>query len=204
MRETSKTLWIALFCLLSLGAIACSPPEEELASARARLEEVREAGAETYAPEALQAAQEALETAEAEIDVQAEKSFLARRYQRSRELLQAAEETAGQAVLAAEQGREQARREAEQGLEAARAAIESARVQLDELAACASKPKGFDQDLELLGGNLDGVEAELGEVESQLGAEQWAEARTRVRAIQGELDAFRAELDEAATRSGCV
>lgn len=204
MRTTSKMLWIAVLLTLTFGTLACSPPEEELNSARARLEEVREAGAETYAPEAWQAAQEALDAAEAEIDAQTEKSFVGRRYQRSRELLQVAEETAGQAVLAAEQGREQARGEAEQGLVAARTAVESARVRLDELAACATKPKGFDQDLELLGGNLDGIEAELSEVDSQLAAEAWAEARTRVRAIEGELDAFRAELDEAATKSGCA
>jgi len=205
MQRTNRTSWMAVLggLILILGTTACSPPEEELTSARASLEEAREAGAETYAPQAWQQAQEALQAAEAEIEAQAEKSFASRRYQQSRELLQGAEEVAGQAVLAAEQGLEQARREAEQALEAARSALESARSRLADLAACESKPKGFDQDLELLGGTLDGVETELAEVDSRLAAEEWAEARTRARAIQEELDAFATELDAAAAETGC-
>jgi hypothetical protein len=197
--------WMAVLgaLILILGTLACSPPEEELTSARASLEGAREAGAEAYAPKAWQQAQEALQAAEAEIEAQAGKSFVSRRYQPSRDLLQAAEETAGQAVQAAEQGRKQARREAEQGLEAAGSALESARSRLADLAACESKPKGFDQDLELLGGTLDGVEAELAEVETRLAAEEWAEARTQARAIEEELDAFAAEVDEAAAETGC-
>lgn len=96
----------------ALTLSACSaPPDEAVAAARAAEVTALEAGAETYAPDALPAVAAAREALEAELAAQEGKMALTRSFRRAGELAQAYRAAADQAAAAAASAYEQAKNE---------------------------------------------------------------------------------------------
>lgn len=202
MRFTRNHLLLATLMLL-LPLAACAPPEEEIQTAETALDDAQAAGAQTYAPETWNEAQQTLEAAKTEIEVQQAKNFITRSYQDARELLAQAEEQASAAVNAAAEEKARVREEARSAIDMARQSLTDVRDQLDELAECPRQPKGFTKDLELLAGQTDGIEAELASAQQAFDEEDFYGASEVAAAVQDQIDALSAELTNAKETIGC-
>ena len=188
---------------LVLVAGCAKPPQVELDKAKAALNTAAEAEAATYAPQAWQAAQDAMNAVNAEMEVQANKFALFRSYKNTKELITAAETAAMEAEQAGRAGKEKARQEAQTALDQVRTALTDAQNMLAELEKCRRKPKGFKQDMELLQGNLDGLNASLPEVESAMSGEEFLTAKSLAEQLQQRIDTFTADIAAAKTKIRC-
>jgi len=204
MRARSLVVRLLIVTLpLVLVAGCAKPPQVELDKAKAALNTAAEAEAATYAPEAWQAAQDAMNAVNAEMEVQANKFALFRSYKKTKELVVAAETASTEAEQAGRAGKERARQEAQAALDSVRTALTDAQNMLAELEKCRRKPKGFKQDLELLQGNLDGLNASLPEVESAMSGEEFLTAKSLAEQLQQRVDTFAADIAAAKTKINC-
>jgi hypothetical protein len=204
MRARSLVVRLLVVTLpLVLVAGCAKPPQVELDKAKAALNTAAEAEAATYAPEAWQAAQDAMNAVNAEMEVQANKFALFRSYKNTKALIVTAETAATEAEQAGRAGKEKARQEAQAALDAVRTALTDAQNMLAELDKCKRKPKGFKQDMELLQGNLDGLNASLPEVESAMSGEEFLTAKSLAEQLQQRVDTFAADIAAAKTKINC-
>ena len=204
MRARSLVVRLLVLTLpLVLVAGCAKPPQVELDKAKATLNTAGEAEAATYAPQEWQAAQDAMNAVNAEMEVQANKFALFRSYKKTKELITAAETAATQAEQAGRAGKEKARQEAQAALDAVRTALTDAQNMLAELDKCKRKPKGFKQDMELLQGNLDGLNASLPEVESAMTSEEFLTAKSLAEQLKQRIDTFAADIAAAKTKINC-
>lgn len=196
--------WTALtIAVVALLAVSCSPPQEAIDGARASLTAADSVEAARYAPEAWQAAEQAMQAVDAELATQAGKFALFRSYGRTEELIAVAEEQAAAAEEAANAGREQAREAAQAALTGATAALDSAQAQLDALQQCKRKPKGFAADVEKLTGMLAGLRAQLPGIEAAVGSGDFLGAQSAAEALLAEANGLVTEFTDARTRLGC-
>ncbi len=204
MRARSLVVRLLVLTLpLVLVAGCAKPPQVELDKAKAALNTAAEAEAATYAPQDWQAAQDAINAVNAEMEVQANKFALFRSYKKTKELIAAAETAATQAEQAGRAGKEQARQESQAALDLVRTALTDAQNMLAELDKCKRKPKGFKQDMELLQGNLDGLNASLPEVESAMTSEEFLTAKSLAEQLKQRVDTFAADIAAAKTKINC-
>jgi hypothetical protein len=204
MRARSLVVRLLVVTLpLVLVAGCAKPPQVELDKAKAALNTAGEAEAATYAPQEWQAAQDAMNAVNAEMEVQANKFALFRSYKKTKELITAAETAATGAEQAGRAGKEKARQEAQAALDAVRTALTDAQNMLAELDKCKRKPKGFKQDMELLQGNLDGLNASLPEVESAMTSEEFLTAKSLAEQLKQRIDTFAADIAAAKTKINC-
>lgn len=204
MRARSLVVRLLVVTLpLVLVAGCAKPPQVELDKAKAALNTAAEADAATYAPEAWQAAQDAMNAVNAEMEVQANKFALFRSYKNTNQLIAAAETAATEAEQAGRAGKEKGRQEAQAALDMVRTALTDAQNMLAELDKCKRKPKGFKQDMELLQGNLDGLNASLPEVESAMSGEEFLTAKSLAEQLQQRVDTFAADIAAAKTKINC-
>lgn len=199
--KKSVVLLIALSIVVSLTA--CSPPEEEIQAAESAADKAKAEDAETYAPDAWADAQQTLDAAKAEIEKQNDKNFITRSYKDARELLAQAEQKANAAASAAAEERARARDAARNALDTARQGLADVRGLLDELAECPRQPKGFKKDLELLAGQADAIEAEIGNAQQTFDDGDLYGASDAAAAVQERIDSLSAELTAAKEKIGC-
>lgn len=199
-----KTLSISVLTLsLVLIAGCAKPPTEQVDAARGLVDQARAAGAETYASDQWQAAQEAMNAVQAELDVQAGKLALVRSYRHTSELIAGAEEAAKAAQQAAVEGKEAARQAAEAELLATEESLTHASELIETLAACKRAPKGFSADLEQLRGNLDALNAEVAGIDEAIAGESYLQAETDARALGEKAATLVADLTSAREKLGC-
>lgn len=145
----------------------------------AALEAARAAGAETYATDAFQKAQDLLNRAEAEKKTQDEKFVLFRSYKDSAALYtQAAAEltTASQAAAA---GKEQARADATQAVESAKTALAAA----GDALATAPRSKDSKADLDLWANDLSTYATTVSEAEAAIASEDYVGAKAKAESV---------------------
>ncbi|HEX9887330.1 MAG TPA: hypothetical protein VGA70_12620 [Longimicrobiales bacterium] len=192
METTSKRGVIVLSLLLAAGACA-DPPAEAIALAAEAREAALAAGAEEYAPEALNQVAEARAAMEAELAVQSERWAVRRAYGRAQELADTYRVAAEQAEAAAGAAREQVRQEATDLLALARQALTEARDAL----AVAPVGKGSRADVEALIADLDTAAQGLDDADAALAAERYLEARSMVSAAREIIDRVGAAVAQA-------
>ena len=133
----SKLLILALcLSLVAMGLACANAPQASIDEAKNALEAAREAGAEEYAPEAWQGAQDALTSAMTEVEAQNERFALLRSYDAAEQLLEEAQQAANTAATEAAEARERARLEAEGLIQEAQTALTAATTAVD------TAPKG--------------------------------------------------------------
>ena len=178
MRSTSLT--VVLVTLGAFGMSACSkPPEQAIQAGATALEEAKAAGAETYAPDALQQAQDLMAQAEAEKKVQDEKFVLFRSYKQSEALYTQAKASMDTAKQAAATAKEQAKADATQAIADANAAIAAA----GEALSAAPRSKDSRADLELWANDLNTYGASIAEAEASLAAEDYLGAKAKAEGV---------------------
>jgi colicin import membrane protein len=166
--------------LTVLGLAACSkPPEQAMQAGSAALEQAKAAGAETYAADALQKAQDALNRADAEKKAQDEKFVLFRSYKTSEQLYNEAKTELDAATQAAAAGKEQAKADATKAVDDAKAAVAAA----NEALAKAPKSKDTKADLELWANDLGTYATSITEAETAIGSEDFLGAKAKAESV---------------------
>ena len=190
----NKSVVTGLLVLTVLGMAACSkPPEQAMQAGSAALEEAKAAGAETYAPEALQSAQDALNRAEAEKKAQDEKFILFRSYKSSEEMYAQAKTEFDAATQAAAAGKELAKADATAAIETANAALASA----NEALAAAPKSKDSKADLELWANDLSTYATTVTEAEAALASEDYLGAKSQAESVTAKATEISASIQAA-------
>lgn len=194
---------LSLVAIAALGFACAQPPQAELDAATAQLTTAEQAQAATYAPEQWAKAQQAMTDARAEMEAQKAKFALTRSYAHSKELLTAASTAAGEAKTAADAGKEAAKQAAQTALDAVKAGVDQAGQLITALQACPKKPKGFDADIAALQGNLDGLKGQVAPIETAIGSEDFAGAKTQAEALKTQVDTLVTDLGNAKIKISC-
>ena len=185
----NRSLIAGLLAVVALGITACAKaPEQAMQAGSAALEAAQAAGAEIYAPDALQKAQDLLNQAEAEKKAQDEKFVLFRSYKDSEALYNQAAAEFGAASAAAAAAKEQARVDATAAIDGAKAAVTAAR----EALATAPRTKDSRADLDLWANDLTTYDATIVEAEGAMATEDYFGAKAQadsVTAKAGEISA---------------
>jgi hypothetical protein len=202
VRSVVVRLMVVLIPLVVLAACA-KPPQMELDKVKASLNKAAEAEAATYAANDWQAAQEAQNAVNAELEVQANKFALFRSYKHTKELIAIADQKASAAEQAGRAGKEKARQEAQAALANVRTALTAAQNGLAELDKCRRKPKGFKQDMEQLKGNLDGLNAGVPEIEAAINGENFLPAKSLADQLMQRINTFTTDIANAKTKIKC-
>lgn len=170
-----------------------SPPQAEIEAAQAALGAAEGTGAESYAPDAYDKAQESLALATAEVEAQKERFVLMRSYGRAKQLLRQAQEDAAAAKTAAEAGAVEAKGNAEAAIAAARLSLDAAQV------ALATAPAGKDSraDLEIMRGDLDALRSTLAQADAAFGSSDYAAAKERADQVDREARSISADIEQA-------
>jgi hypothetical protein len=203
MRKQVRSRFIAIAALATLigGLSACAKvPQEAIDAANASLQAAKDAGAATYAADSLRAAEDALNTATAEVEAQGGKFALLRSYDEASQLLSQASEAAASAKTDAEQNREKARLSAEAAILAAQSAITSAKSAVD----VAPAGKGTRTEIEAMRSELATLEAALAQASEMYEAGDYLGALARAESVKSEADAISSDVAQAQAKRGRV
>jgi hypothetical protein len=186
------------------GLTACARvPQPAIDQASEALAAAGRAEASNYAAAQWDIAQQAMNAARAEIEVQKAKFALLRSYDKAGELLAAAQQEAVAAREAGIDGKERRRAEVENSIAAIEASLAQAQQLLGDLASCGKRPKGFATDLALLRGKVETLDLELGELRSSADSESFVEAGSLAESLGSEVEAVMADLANAKLTLGC-
>lgn len=190
----NRSLVAGLAALVALGMTACAKaPEQAMQATTTAADEAKAAGAETYAGDALQKAQDLLNQAEAEKKTQDEKFVLFRSYKDSEALYNQAAAEFASAETAAMAGKEQARVDATAAIDGAKAAVAAAR----EALGTAPKTKDSRADLELWANDLNTYDATIVEAEDAMTAEDYLGAKAQADSVTAKADEISAAIQAA-------
>ena len=200
----SRKATVGAFAATLLITAGCAkPPQEAIDGTRATLEGAQKAGSVEWAAQEWEAAQDAMDAVNAELELQEAKMAIARSYKETERLVSEAATKATAAEAAAVANKEAARVAANDDLEAARSALASAQTLATELQACPRKPKGFAADMELMTGSLTTLAEGLAPIESSLASEDYLGVSTEARALQAQIETLVADMQAAKTKIGC-
>ena len=195
----STRLMVVVVALGALGLSACSkPPEQAIQASGAALEEAKAAGAETYAPDALQQAQDLLAQAEAAKKTQDEKFVLFRSYKDSEALYGQAQAALDSAKQAAAAAKEQAKADATQAIADANAAVAAA----GEALSAAPRTKDSRADLELWANDLNTYGATIAEAEAAMAAEDYLGAKSTAEGVTAKATEISTAIAAAVEKVG--
>jgi len=174
--------------------VSCArAPEKEVTEVMQALDQARVAEADLYASQTFQEAEDTLASAQAEIEVQSEKSIVSRSYDEAKQLLESAKQAAHRALYEASSGREQARLDAKAAIKDARAALESAGASV----AKARPGKGTQADLEAIKVDLEALQTVLTEAESDFEAGNYIEAQNKAEVVLAEAGSIGQDMGNA-------
>jgi hypothetical protein len=201
-----RTLWLTALVLVTavvaMGGCA-KPPEAEIEAARQALASADTAEAQTWAPEAYQEAQAAMDAVQTEVNAQAEKFALTRSYDEAKRLVAEAQAKAEAAQQAAIEGKEAARNAAQAALETGRATLEQASTLLTEVEGCKRRPKGFETDVAALRATLEGLQAQHAEAQAAFDSGDYKQAQAGAEAVQAAAATLVTDLENAKTKLRC-
>jgi hypothetical protein len=188
---------------LALGACA-EAPVQEADAARQAMNDAEAAQASMYASQEWDDAQAALRAVDEEMAAQAGKLALTRSYERTNELIADAKIKAMAAQEAAVEGKAQAKSDAETALATVRDGIAGIQTLMVDLSACPQKAKGFEADMTVLQGSVDGLTAQVPTLEAAIAEEDFEDAVTQAESVQGQIDVLHQDLAAAQEKMGCA
>ena len=175
--------------------VACGkPPQEDMDSTKAALEEARTAQADKWASAEFQAAEGSMNDAQAEMDAQSQKWM--KNYDKTKQLLAKAKQDAESAKSAAATNKESAKQAATAGIADATSALEAAKTALKR----APVGKDTKADLALFSQDLDGLATTLTEAQTAMGSEDYNGARDKASSVKEKADSIKQQIDEAAAK----
>lgn len=194
---------IAMLAVVALTTGCAKPPQNEIDTAKAALTAAEGSQAAKYATAEWEAATQAMNAVDAEVEAQAQKFALFRSYKKAQELTAAAAQAAATAQEAAVAGKEKAMNEAQAAVDAAKAAVTAAEELYAELGKCRRQPKDFKKDMEMMRGNLDGLVAQVGGLDSAFASEDYFGAKAQAESLKGQLDMLTADMQGAKEKIKC-
>jgi hypothetical protein len=194
MRQISVAL--AGGALLALAACA-QPPQQAIDGANQALEKARTAGAEEYAPEAWQLAQDSLKSATTEVQAQNDKFALFRSYDQASQLLDKAVKAADAAASEAGSARDEAKKRAEVAIQEAQAAVQAAQEALTK----APKGKGTEADLMAMKGELETMTASLAKAQESFAAGKYLAVESSAHSVTEQANAIATDIAQAQSKS---
>jgi hypothetical protein len=203
MRNNKLALLGVAALTLTLASGCAKPPQQEIDALKAAMTSAEQAEAPKYAPDAWNAAQQAQNAANAEIEAQANKFALFRSYTKTKELIAAANQSAAAARDAGVAGKEAAKNAANEALTAAKASLEAAKTSMTALGNCKRKPKDFKKDMETMQATLDGYSAQVAGIESAIASEDFMGARSQAESLKSSVDTLVADMAAAKTKIKC-
>jgi hypothetical protein len=182
--------------LMMLAACA-QAPQPAIDGANQALEKARAAGAEEYAPEAWQLAQDSLKSATTEVQAQNDKFALMRSYDQATQLLDKATKAADAAASEAASAREEAKKRAETAIQEAQAAVTAAQAALEK----APKGKGTEADLLAMKAELESMTASLSKAQEQFNAGKYLAVESSAHSVTEQANAIAADIAQAQSKS---
>jgi len=195
MNNNVSSRFIAIAAVAAfLGGAACAKaPQEAIDGAKASLQAATDAEAAKYAPESFRAAEDAINSANAEIAAQSEKFALLRSYDQASQLLTLASEAAEKAKVEAEENREKARVSSEAAIQAAKTAIEAAKAAVD----AAPAGKGTRAEIEAMRSELVAMETALTEASQMFEAKDYLGAQAKAESVRSQAEAISNDVGQA-------
>lgn len=180
-----RSLKIIIPLLALLALVACQkPPEAEVDAARAALDTaVQNPDVAAYAPNELQAAQDRLNRLQAELDAQAAKGALSRKYDQAKNMALEAQAAAEGLAAQATAAKEQTKAEAMTLLNDLRISVPEAEQGL----AQARRVPGIRLDIKGLTASLAQAKAEVAAAEDAYNRGDYLTARATAAAVKGSL-----------------
>jgi hypothetical protein len=194
---------IAMLAVVALTTGCAKPPQNEIDAAKAALTAADGSQAAKYATAEWEAATQAMNAVDAEVEAQAQKFALFRSYKKAQELTAAATQAAAAAQEAAVAGKQAAMNAAQAAVDAAKAAVTAAEELYVELGKCRRQPKDFKKDMEMMRGNLDGLVAQVGGLDSAFASEDYFGAKAQAESLKGQLDMLTADMQGAKEKIKC-
>jgi ElaB/YqjD/DUF883 family membrane-anchored ribosome-binding protein len=192
-----KTVSFAISFLIIAAVVGCSkPPETELKAARGAFEAAKRANAQLYATSTFKSASDSLNAAEAEKKAQDGKSAFARKYARTKELINRAENLAKRAATEAEGAKVKMKADVE-GL------LVTARAQLDTVSAALAKVSGkkiAKADLQQMKDDLSVFETFVDQATAEIKKETYPSARAKLSMVIGKTRQMLQEIANPAIR----
>jgi uncharacterized protein (UPF0332 family) len=190
----SKLLVISMVLGLGLVFAGCaSAPTEEINATKAALAAVQTDDVRTYAPESLQAAENELNKALAEVQTQDNKFALSRDYKQASALLKSAKDLAEKAKSDAEANKAKTKADAE-------AVIASLPGMLDEAKkALAKAPKGKDTkaDIEAMQNDLKLAEEAMNGANQAMSQEKYKDALAQANSAKDKISGVMTQVQQA-------
>lgn len=190
----SKLLVISMILGLGLVFAGCaSAPTEEINATKAALAAAQTDDVRTYAPESLQAAENELNKALAEVQTQDNKFALSRDYKQASALLKSAKDLAEKAKSDAEANKAKTKSDAE-------AVIASLPGMLDEAKkALAKAPKGKDTkaDIEAMQNDLKLAEEALNGANQAMSQEKYKDALAQANSAKDKISGVMTQVQQA-------
>ena len=188
---------------LTLATGCAKPPQQEIDGLKAALASAEQSEAAKYAADSWNAAQQAMNDVNAELETQNNKFALFRSYTKTKELIAAANQKAEQAKADGIAGKEAARNAANEALAAAKGSLDQATALMTELAACRRQPKDFKKDMEMMKGTLDGLAAGVAGIESAIASEDFFGAKSQAESLKASADTLVADMQGAKEKIKC-
>jgi hypothetical protein len=199
IRVPKALLMMGAVVLLALLVSSCAkPPQAEFDSANAAIEKAKQMEAEEYAPSDIQAAQDSLAAAQAEVNTQGGKFALFRSYKKARALAVSAQQLAETAQQNAVKNKEQAKNDAEAALAQAKQNIEATRQLLASKDAQALKRgKETREALKQIESDLDATDSSLTAVTAAQQQERYKQALSLANAANQKAQNLQQEVQQA-------
>lgn len=198
MNEMVRRMTVALMggALLVLAACARAP-QQAIDNANEALEKARAAGAEEYAPEAWQLAQDDLKSATTEVQAQDAKFAWFRSYDQATQLLDKATKAADAAASKAASAREEAKNRAETAIAKAKVAVQAAQAALDK----APRGKGTRADLEAMKADLETMTTKLDQAQAAFDAGKYLDVESSAQSVTEQANAISSDIARAKSKT---
>ncbi|HEX4955738.1 MAG TPA: hypothetical protein VF017_20315 [Thermoanaerobaculia bacterium] len=174
----------------------------EVEEAKRAFDDALAARAEIYAPEPIAKARTDRDAMQKEV-AKGDTFFGSVSATRVQELADEARRTADAAREAALVGKERAKQDAAVAIESAKTMVHGATELLAELEGCKRKPKGFARDLTLLKSTMDGLLAELPNLDAAFGAEDYGSVKSRADSIKQTASDLLGDVQAAMIKIKC-
>ena len=184
----------SVMALLILVVAGCAkPPTVEIEAAAAALAEATKSEAETYAPEAMQAARTAQAAYEEEVKLQEGKFALFRKYDKAKTLVAEATAAAQAAGTQAVENKNRIRQEVTTMIGEARTMLTEAQAMLEK----APKGKGSTLDLQVMGSDLTAAGTTIDEAQALLEQDKLMDARAKVQTARSTIMSVKSSIEQA-------
>lgn len=187
-----KILYLALPFIIVAFLTGCGkPPTQEIQDTKAAVDVLKQEGLGKYSPEDEKKLDDALAAAMNEVNAQDKKTF--KNYDNAKKMLADVKRQAETLKAELPAKKESAKQNALSAQEAAKTAVSEAKA----LLAKAPKGKGTAADIEVLRGDVKGLEDSLAEVQALIDKEEYGAATNKANAIKDQAAGVKDQITQA-------